>query len=100
MEVTRVSSTPALTSTSQALEMLEAAMGYLAAIDATQMPAAAQAQCLQVLEKADAIGTAARASILGAFTAAQGYHEDACYSPRSWLIHQTGVTRGAAAGHS
>ena len=87
-------------STGEALDMLEAAMGYLAAADATQMPAMLHARCLQVLERADAIGTAARASILGAFTAAQGYHEDACYSPRSWLIHQTGVTRGAAAGHA
>ena len=94
-----MSSTPAFASTSQALDMLVAAMAYLAAADATQMPVAAQAQCLQVLEKADAIGTAARASITGAFTASQGYHEDACYSAKSWLIHQTRITRGAAAGH-
>ncbi|HEX2823664.1 MAG TPA: DUF222 domain-containing protein [Streptosporangiaceae bacterium] len=29
----------------------------------------------------------------------QGYCEDAAYSPRSWLVHQTRVTRGAASGH-
>ena len=56
--------------------MLTSAMGYLAAAEATQMPAEVQAQCLIALERADAMGTAARASILAAFTAAQGYCED------------------------
>jgi hypothetical protein len=32
-----------------------------------------QAQCLQVLEQANSMGTAARASILAAFAAAQEY---------------------------
>jgi hypothetical protein len=36
---------------------------------------------------------------LTAFTAAQGYSADADYSPRSWLIHRTRITRGAAAGY-
>ena len=43
--------------------------------------------------------TATRAQILGAFTAAQGYSADGDYSPRSWLIHRTRITKGAAAGH-
>jgi len=87
-------------STSQALGMLTSAMSYLAAAEATQMPAAEQAQCLTALERADAVGTAARASILAAFTAAQGYREDGDYSPRSWLIHRTRVTRATAADHA
>ena len=29
----------------------------------------------------------------------QGYSEDADYSPTSWLIHRTRVTKGAARGH-
>ena len=33
------------------------------------------------------------------FTAGQGYSADADYSPTSWLIHRTGVTKGAARGH-
>jgi hypothetical protein len=37
--------------------------------------------------------------ILAAFTAGQGYAEDADYSPASWLIHRTKVTKGAARGH-
>jgi hypothetical protein len=77
-------------STSEALGMLTSAMGYLAAADATQMSAAEQAQCLATLERADAMETAARALILAAFTAGQGYREDGDYSARSWLMHQTG----------
>src|SRR5712664_3759100 len=80
--------------------MVHAGLGYLAAADATQMGIEVQARCLRMLEQADAIGTAARASILGAFTAGQGYAADADYSPRSWLIYRTGITRGAAVAHT
>src|SRR5205814_6436353 len=80
--------------------MVRAGLGYLAAADATQLGAAAQARCLKVFEQADAIATAARASFLAAFTAGQGYADDAAYSARSWLIHQTRVTAGAAVGHT
>ena len=87
-------------STSQALAMLTCAMGYLAAADATQMPAAEQARCLATLERLDAMETAARALILGAFTAGQGYREDGDYSAWSWLMHQTRVSKGTATGHT
>jgi hypothetical protein len=83
-------------SADEALAMLTAAMGYLAAADATAMTAAEQARCLRVLERATSAGTAARTSVLSAFTSGQGYSADADYSPRAWLIHKTGVTRGAA----
>jgi hypothetical protein len=86
-------------SAGQALEMVRAGMDYLAAADATQMPVAVQARCLQTFEQVDAVEIAARARVLGAFTASQGYCEDAAYSPRTWLVHQTRVTRGVAAGH-
>ena len=87
-------------STSQALGMLTSAMSYLAAAEATQMPAEVQAQCLTALERADAVGTAARASILAAFTATQGYRDDGDYSPSSWLIHRTRVTKATAGDHA
>src|SRR6266516_1249387 len=54
-------------SADEALEMLTAALGYLAAADATAMTAAEQARCLRVLERATSAGTAARTSVLGAF---------------------------------
>jgi hypothetical protein len=49
-----------------------------------------------VLEQVNSAGTAARTSVLSAFASAQGHGADAEYSPRAWLIHKTGVTRGAA----
>ena len=52
-------------SAKEALGMLRSAMGYLTAADATAMAAETQAQCLQVLEQVNSMGTAARASILG-----------------------------------
>ena len=86
-------------SVSEAIEMMHAGLGYLAAADAAQLGAETQARCLRALEEAAAAGTAARASVLAAFTAGQGYCADADYSPRAWLMHKTGVTKGAAAGH-
>ncbi len=50
----------------------------------------------QALEQANSVATAARTSILGAFTSGQGYTADADYSPRAWLIHKTRITKGAA----
>jgi len=84
----------------EALGMLTSAMGYLSAADVTAMAAETQAQCLQVLEQVNSMGTAARASILGAFTAGQGYSADADYSPKAWLINRTGITKGAAVAHT
>jgi hypothetical protein len=46
------------------------------------------------------VATAARTSVLGAFIYGQGYSADADYSPRAWLIHKTGVTRGAAIAYT
>ena len=91
---------PVFASADEALEMVRAGLGYLAAADAARLGAAAQARCLKVFEQADAIATAARASFLAAFTAGQGYADDAAYSARAWLIHQTHVTAGAAVGHT
>jgi Domain of unknown function (DUF222) len=101
--VSRVSqavTVPPPASTAQALGMLQSAMGYLAAADATAMAAETQAQCLHALERANSVGTAARTSILSAFTAGQGYCADADYSPRAWLIHKTRITKGAAVGYT
>ena len=83
-----------------ALAMVHAGLGYLAAADAAQLPAAAQAGCLRGLERSDAIAAAARAGFVAAFTAGQGYRDDADYSALAWLMHRTGITRGAAAGHT
>ena len=80
--------------------MVRAGLGYLAAVDATQLPAATQAECLRELEQDAAALTAAQAWILAAFTAGQGHAGDGDYSAVSWLIHRTGITRGAAVGRA
>jgi hypothetical protein len=90
----------AFASVTEAMDMARAALGYLAAADATALAVATQAECLRGLEQTDAISTAARASFLSAFTAGQGYADDADYSARAWLMHKTGITRGAAASHT
>jgi len=91
---------PAFASASEAMDMVQAGLSYLAAVDATQLAAETQAECLRRLERIDAIGTAVQASFLSGFTAGQGYSADADYSPRAWLMHRTGITRGAAASHT
>ena len=90
----------AFSSVSEAIDIARAALGYLAAADAARLAADEQADCLRELERTDAVATAARASFLAAFTVGKGYAADADYSARAWLMHQTGITRGAAASHT
>src|SRR6266496_536932 len=91
---------PAFASADEAMDMVHAGLAYLATTEATALDPETQARVLRRFEQADAISTAARASFLGVFTAGQGYCADAAYSARAWLIHQTGITRGAAASHT
>jgi hypothetical protein len=95
-----VGTTPAFASVSEAMDMARAALGYLAAADATQLAPETQAECLRGLERTDAISTAVRASFLASFTAGQGYSADADYSARGWLMHKTRISKGAAASHA
>jgi len=67
-----VTTMPAFCSAKEAAEMVRAGLDYLAAADAAQLAAAEQAECLRMMEQADAIGTAVRASFLFAFTAGRG----------------------------
>jgi hypothetical protein len=90
---------PEFASRAEAAAAVRAGLGYLAALDPAQLPACEQAELLQVLEQAHALETAARAQGLRAFTAGQGYHEDACYGAKSWLINHLGVTKAAATAY-
>ena len=94
-----MSTNPAPASTAEAIAMYLTALRHLAATDPAALVTQAQAECLHALEQGDAISTAARARILAAFTASQGYSADADYSPASWLIHRTGITKSAARHH-
>jgi uncharacterized protein DUF222 len=91
---------PVFASAGEALEVARAALGYLATADATEMAEVEQAGCLEGLERVVSVTTAARCSVLGAFTTGKGYSADADYSPRSWLIRKTGITRGAAVSYT
>src|SRR5689334_16730329 len=91
---------PAFASASEALEVARAALGYLADADPVGLTAEEQAGCLRDLERVTSVTAAARCSVLGAFAAGKGYSADADYSPRAWLIHKTGVTRGAAVSYT
>jgi len=91
---------PAFPSVADAMAAVQAGLRFLAAADATQMSAQAQAEALQMMERADAVVTAARASVLSAFTSGQGYSADADYSPRAWLIHKTRISKAAAVAHT
>src|ERR1039457_3270712 len=92
--------TPVFSSAAEAADLARAGLRYLAAADPTQLTASEQAECLHDLERITAVTSAARANVLGGFTAGQGYCEDADYSPRAWLIHKTRITKGAATGHT
>jgi hypothetical protein len=92
-------SVPAPANAAEAMDMVLTGLRHLAATDPTALASQAQAECLRTLEHSDAISTAVRARILAAFTAGQGYSADADYSPTSWLIHRTRITKGAARGH-
>ena len=84
---------------SEALAMLEGALGFLADMDAAGTPAAVLADGLQALERADAVGAAARGGMLAAFDAQDGSVADGQRTTRTWLVHSTRVTRGQAAEH-
>ena len=79
----------------EAMDMALTGLRRLAAFDPTTLPASVQAELLRALEQANGIRIAAQAYFLAAFTAGKGYSADADYSPRAWLIHKTGITRGA-----
>jgi Domain of unknown function (DUF222) len=82
----------------EALVMLDRALDALNGSDAGSLPVAVQAQVLRALGTAEAKHTAARAHVLAAFTAQDGFEDDGQGSARMWLKWQTRITSGAAAG--
>jgi hypothetical protein len=87
---------PVFASVSEAMDMVRAGLAFVAAADATELTTEEQAECLRSMERTNSVLTAARTSVLGVFTVGKGYAADADYSPRAWLMHQTGITKGAA----
>jgi hypothetical protein len=84
-------------SMSEALEMLQTSVGYLANVDAAELTVAALAQCVRGIVRADAVATAALARILAASDAKDGHVADGQRTLRTWLVNVLGVTKGQAA---
>ena len=73
-EVSQLSAVPSPATTTEALGMLRRPRWDTSPRPTPpQLAAATQAECLQILEQVTAMGTAARTSILAAFTSGQGY---------------------------
>ncbi len=83
--------------TAEALAAVRSGLDYLAAARAGSLPAAELAECLRVLERAESVQTVARANVLAAFAAQEGYEYDGQGGARSWLAWQTRITRASAA---
>jgi Domain of unknown function (DUF222) len=83
----------------EALGMLESAAGFLAGLDAAEMPAEAISECLLGMERADAVQAAARGQMLAVFDVKDGHLGDGQRTTRTWLVHSTRVTKGQAAEH-
>jgi hypothetical protein len=84
-------------SANEALGMLESAVGFLVGADPAQLPDEELALCLRVLERADAVETAARGRFLQAFDARDAHLADGQRTSRTWMVHSLRVTRGQAA---
>ncbi len=73
-----------------------AALGWLAAADATDLTGSEQAEALRALERLQGQLIAARSAVLTAFTAGRVFEGDAAGSPVAWLRWQTRITSAAA----
>ena len=85
-------------SVDEAMDLVRAALGYLAQADVASLPAVTQARLLREYERAQSQHTAGRVRVLSAFTAQGGYADDGHGGPHPWLAWQTRVTAKAASG--
>jgi hypothetical protein len=81
----------------EALAKLNTLVGYLADLDAAQLPAEVLGQYIRELVQADAVGAVALARMLAAYDAKDGHLADGQRSLGAWLVHVARVTRGQAA---
>jgi len=84
-------------SASEVLAKLRSLAGYLADLDAAQLPAGELGQYIRELVQADAVLTAALAPLLAAYDAQDGHQCDGQKTLRTWLVHMARVTRAQAA---
>lgn len=87
-------------SASQALAAVRAGLDLLAGLDAAELTAAEQADCLRSLAAAESVLLAATCRVLSAFKAGAGFAADGAATSTGWLRWQTRITRQAAAATS
>lgn len=85
-----------LGSAREALAAVRAGLRYLTNIDAAELTTTEQADCLRGLAAAESMQLAAKASMIAAFNASDGYADDGQLTVKSWLRWQTRVTSAAA----
>jgi Domain of unknown function (DUF222) len=86
------------TRAAEAISAVLGGLGALARLSAADLPGAGQADCLRALERAESMLITARSAVLAGFTASRAFQDDGQYSPKTWLVAQTRVTRAAAGG--
>jgi hypothetical protein len=80
----------------RAAQLVTDGLGILCQADPAALDCATLGELLMVLEQAETMTEVARAGILGAFTAAQGYESDGHGGPVPWLMGQAQTTRARA----
>lgn len=80
-----------------ALVAVQSGFRYLATVNAAELTAAEQAESLRGLAAAESAQLAAKASMIGAFNASDGYCGDGQMTVRAWLRWQTRVTNAPLA---
>jgi hypothetical protein len=83
-------------SVAEALRMTRAGLDYLNGPGAAELDAAACGQVLRSLGEIEATFTAAHASVLGRFDAADAHDSDGYGNSAAWLMAMTDMTRGDA----
>jgi hypothetical protein len=96
--VIKMQPAPVPASAAEAMSMLDTAFDHLSSTDWAAMGTQAQGEALAGLRGAQARLTATQAAVLAAFTASAGYEPDGHGSALQWLIHRTGISKGAARG--
>jgi MFS family permease len=80
----------------EALAAVHGGLGFLADLDAAELPVEAAAHCVKELVGAESVFTAALAGLLAAVEAKDGHVADGQRSMRAWAVHVLRVTRAQA----
>ncbi|HTX29446.1 MAG TPA: DUF222 domain-containing protein, partial [Streptosporangiaceae bacterium] len=86
-------------SMAEALETIAELAGFVADVDAAELPAPVLGDGLAEMERIDAVLAAARGVLLAAFDAKDGHLADGHRTLRAWLFHRVRVTRRQAGEH-